>query len=414
MKKIFVFLMMSFFVTSCGVQEVKEVIKKEEVTIDYNVSSDSISFTSNSDGEYKLYLNQEEVDSGKIEDENTITDLMSDTTYNLVIEDKNETIKTDKVTIMRFGGDVMMTSYFKMYIDSKGVDYMWEDVSELIKSADYSLFNLETSVSLRGSDTKPEGFGFRSEPSTLEGLVNAGIDMVSIANNHVIDYGREALTDTMSSLKEYNIEYIGAGENYNEASKINYQNINGLKVAFIGTTEILGYKSWVAEDEKSGVFYLNKNNLEEINNIIKVAKENSDYVVVVAHWDREYYDYPESETIDMAHTFIDNGADIIIGHHPHVLQGIEYYKEGIIYYSTGNFNFLIKNENASQSALFEVGFDKEKIVSSKVYPIKINACKANLLEKDSKNYNTIIDNLNKRSEQFGTCIDIDGNILKKV
>ena len=115
----------------------------------------------------------------------------------------------------------------------------------------------------------------------------------------------------------------------------------------------------------------------------------------------------------MAHTFIDNGADIIIGHHPHVLQGIEYYNDGIIYYSTGNFNFLIKNENASQSALCEISFDKEKIISSKVYPIKINACKANLLEKKSENYNTIIKNLNKRSENFGTCIDNYGNVLKK-
>ena len=413
MKKKLICLLMMFFVTSCGVEEVKEVLNSE-IKIDYSVTSDSISFTSDYDGDYILYLDEEVISSGKIIAENKITELKTDTTYKLVIGEKSEEIKTDKVSIMRFGGDVMMTSYFKMYIDSQGVDYMWEDVKDLIKSADYSLFNLETSVSLRGSDTKPEGFGFRSEPSTLHGLKNAGIDMVSLANNHVIDYGREALSDTMSSLKEYGIEYIGAGKDKSEASKINYQTINGIKVAFIGTTEILGYKHWIAEDEKSGVFYLDKNNLDEINKIIKEAQENSDYVVVVAHWDREYYDFPETETTEMAHTFIDNGANIIIGHHPHVLQGIEYYKDGIIYYSTGNFNFLIKNENASQSALFEIGFDKEKIVSSKVYPTKINACKANLLDKNSKNYNTIINNLNKRSEQFGTSIDNDGNIIKKV
>lgn len=413
MKKIIVCLIMMFMVTSCGVKDVKDVLKKD-VEINYSVTSDSISFDSDYNGEYKLYLDDEKVSSGETKSENMISDLESNTTYKLVIGDKIEEIKTDRVTIMRFGGDVMMTSYFKMYIDSKGVDYMWEDVSDLIKSADYSLFNLETSVSLRGSDTKPEGFGFRSDPSTLRGLKNAGIDMVSLANNHVIDYGRDALSDTMSSLKEYGIEYIGAGENKSEASKINYQTINGIKIAFIGTTEILGYKHWVAEDNKSGVFYLDKSNLDEINKIIKEANEVADYIVVVAHWDREYVDFPETETIEMAHTFIDNGADIIIGHHPHVLQGIEYYKEGIVYYSTGNFNFLIKNENASQSALFELSFDKEKIVSSKVYPIKINACKANFLEKNSKNYNTIISNLNERSEDFGTCIDNDGNILKKV
>ena len=412
MKKILVFLMIFVFVSGCELND-SISLDKNVVTIDFSVTSNSIDFSSNGNN-FELYLGDKLVTKGKVSNNNKITDLESDTNYTLVVDDKSEIIKTDKITILRFGGDVMMTSYFKMYIDSQGVDYMWEDVSELIREADYSIFNLETSVSLRGSDTKPEGFGFRSEPSTLQGLVNAGVDMVSLANNHVLDYGRDALTDTIISLKENNIEFVGAGENLAEASKINYQSINGIKVAFLAASEILGYESNKATDDKSGVFYLNRNDLSDIIEVVKEAQANADYVVLIAHWDREYYDNPKDETVNMAHTLIDNGIDIIIGHHHHVLQGIEYYKNVIIYYSTGNFNFLIKNENASQSALFELAFDKEKIVSSKVYPIKINACKANLLDKNSKNYNTIINNLNERSEQFGTCIDEEGNVLKKV
>jgi len=332
---------------------------------------------------------------------------------NIKLLEKEVEVKDERSVVLRFGGDVMMTSYFKNYIDSNGVDYMWEDVSDLIKSADYGVFNLETSVSLRGSDTKPKGYGFRSEPFTLEGLKNAGIDMVSIANNHVMDYGREAFSDTLTSLDEYGIEHIGAGESLNDASKINYQEINGIQVGFLGASEILGYESNKATDEKSGVFYLNRNNLSDIKSIINEAKSKCDVIVLVLHWDREYYDNPKEETIKMAHELIDSGADIIIGHHPHVLQGIEYYNDGIIYYSTGNFNFLIRNENASQSALFEVEFNKDSILSSKVYPIKINACKANLLDKGSDTYNTIINNLNERSENFETEIDNEGNVLKK-
>lgn len=329
---------------------------------------------------------------------------------NDVIEKEIEEVEDDKNVILRFGGDVMMTSYFKTYIDSNGVDYMWEDVSELISSSDYSVFNLETSVSLRGSDTKPSGYGFRSEPFTLEGLKNAGIDMVTLANNHVMDYGREAFSDTLASLDEYGIEHIGAGENLENASAINYQDINGIKVAFIGASEILGYESNKATEDKSGVFYLNRDDLNDIKKIISVAKKEADKVILVLHWDREYYDYPKDETVKMAHELIDSGADIIIGHHPHVLQGIEYYNDGIIYYSTGNFNFLIRNENASQSALFEIEFNKKEILSSKVYPIKINGCKANLLGQESDTYNTIISNLNKRSKDFGTEIDNGGKI----
>ena len=182
---------------------------------------------------------------------------------------------------------------------------------------------------------------------------------------------------------------------------------------FLAASEILGYESNKATNEKSGVFYLNRNDLSDIKGIINDAKSNSDKVVLVLHWDREYYDNPKDETIKMAHELIDSGADIIIGHPPHVLQGIEYYNDGIIYYSTGNFNFLIRNENASQSALFEVEFNKKSILSSKVYPIKINGCKANLLDKESDTYSTIITNLNKRSEDFKTEIDKEGNVLKK-
>jgi len=411
MKKFIVMIIMSLFVTGCSNDiNIFENINKS-VSIDYSVSSNSVSFSSNGE-KYELYKEDELIDSGNVDDKNTIDNLESDTTYKLVIDEKEEIIKTDKITTIRFGGDVMMTSYFKNYIDSKGVNYMWEDVSELINSADYSIFNLETSVSLRGSDTKPKGYGFRSDPSTLEGLKNAGIDMVSLANNHVMDYGRDALSDTLENVKKYGIEYIGAGENKDEASKINYQEINGIKVAFISASEILGYETNKATNERSGVFYLNRDDLSDINKKITEAKENENYVVLVLHWDREYENSPKEETVKMAHSLIDSGADIIIGHHPHVLQGIEYYKNGIIYYSTGNFNFLIRNENASQSALFELNLDKEKIISSKVYPIKINACKANLLDSSSDTYKTIINNLNERSKKFGTKILEDGCVIK--
>lgn len=321
-----------------------------------------------------------------------------------------EEVTIDKSVILRFGGDVMMTSYFKNYIDSKGVDYMWEDVSELIQSADYSIFNLETSVSLRGKDTKPSGYGFRSEPSTLEGLKNAGIDMVSLANNHVMDYGREAFSDTLTHLDEYGIKHIGAGENLEDASKVIYEEINGVRVGFLAASEILGYESNKVTNEKSGVFFLNRKDLSDIKSIIKDAKVTCDILILVAHWDREYYDEPKDETMNMAHELVDSGVDIIIGHHPHVLQGIEYYNNGIIYYSTGNFNFLIRNENASQSALFEVEFNKKDILSSKVYPIKINGCKANLLNYNSDNYKIVINNLNKRSSGFNTSISDNGII----
>ena len=397
----------------------REVKEKNNLNFDYSVTSDSISFKMkeyNKDIKYVLYLDKNIVNSGNISEENIIDSLEPNTEYTLEVyigDDKaSEKIKTEKLTTLRFGGDVMMTSYFANYIASNGVDYMWEDVSNLIKSADYSIFNLETSVSDRGNDTKPSGYGFRSEPYTLEGLQNTGIDMVNLANNHVLDYGSDAFLDTLDNIKKYNIEYIGAGRNYSEASEIKYETINNIKFSFIGITSILGYQNWKATESKEGVFYLTSEDYENIFNKIKEASENSDYMVVFTHWDREYYNAPTNETIDIAHKLIDNGADIVIGTHPHVLQGVEYYNNGIIYYSLGNFNFLIKNDNASESGLFELNLDSSGIESSKIYPIKINNCKANLLDKSSTTYSTIISNLNDRSKQFNTIITEDGYIEK--
>lgn len=410
MKKVIV-LICCLVLVGCKNKEM--VSYDKEIILDYKVSSDNLSFTSNG-SDYKLYKEDELISKGKVLDNNNISNLESDTTYKLIVDDSEEIIKTKSIITIRFGGDVMMSSYFKTYIDMYGTSYMWEDVSDLISSAHYSIFNLETSVSLRGSDTKPTGYGFRSEPSTLKGLVDAGIDMVSLANNHVMDYGRDALEDTLCNISKNGIEYVGAGINLNEASKINYQTINDIKFAFIGASEILGYDTNKATNDKSGVFYLDSKDLSYLEGKIQEAKENAQYVILILHWDREYENFPEEKTVNMAHTLIDSGADIIIGHHPHVLQGIEYYNKGIIYYSTGNFNFLIKNENASQSALFELNLDNEKIVSSKVYPTKINGCKANLLDSSSATYQMIINNLNERSKNFNTLVEKDGNIKKKL
>lgn len=418
MKKIILFLLV-FFIVGCE-KDNNFVNQKYDIDFNYNVTSDSIEFKikeTTNDLKYKLYLSDKEIKSGNVNDNNIIDGLENNTEYKLEIYNNKlkstKNIKTEKLTTLRFGGDVMMTSYFANYIDMYGVDYMWEDVKDLINSADYSIFNLETSVSNRGSDTKPAGYGFRSNPDTLQGLQNAGIDMVNLANNHVLDYGKEAFLDTMDNLKKYNIEYIGSGKNYNEASEIKYKTINDIKFSFIGLTSILGYKEWSATENREGVFYLTESDYQNIYNKIQEANKNSDYVVVFTHWDREYYNYPTEATINLAHTLIDNGANIIIGTHPHVLQGVEYYNDGIIYYSLGNFNFLIKNDNAARTGLFELNLDSKKIKSSRIYPIKINNCKANLLDNNDSLYSTIISNLNDRSKTFNTEITNDGYIKTK-
>jgi len=162
MKK-FILIFLSFILIGCSTDAVKE--EKVNLNFNYSVTSDSISFNMeeyNNALNYTLYLDNNEVSSGNVNEENIISNLEHNKEYTLEIySDKDKTSKkitTERLTTLRFGGDVMMTSYFANYIASNGVDYMWEDVSDLIKTADYSIFNLETSVSSRGSDTKPAGY----------------------------------------------------------------------------------------------------------------------------------------------------------------------------------------------------------------------------------------------------------------
>lgn len=345
-----------------------------------------------------------------------IDNLDEDTDYILSFETPNEVItksfRTKRNTTIRFGGDVMMTSFFADYISRYGVDYMWEDVSDLFKSADYALINLETSVSTRGASNKPEGFGFRSDPSTLKGLTNAGIDFVTVANNHIFDYGIDAFRDTLYHLEQNSIAFAGAGNNIEEAFAVVYKKVNDVDLAFISATSVMGSLRWEALENQIGVAALKESNYSLLRSKITEASKKSDHVIVNLHWGIEYENYPKQSQVDLAHSLIDSGASIIIGHHPHVLQGVEHYKDGIIFYSVGNFNFLISTDNTMQTALFEVNLNKEKISSSKLYPIKINSCKANLLSKEHSWYGEIINNINVRSSSFNTSVDNIGNISK--
>lgn len=420
MKKLYI-LIFILFLCSCGNKEKKEEKVLDSIIIhDIKFTSDSISFSVEkpTNLNYKLYKDDDIVSENIVFSTNEITNLNSDTNYKLVVSSNNnnkveEYIKTEKITTLRFGGDVIMSNAFENYIKSNGVDYMWSDVSNLFNSSDYSIVNLETSVSLRGSDTKPKGYGFRAMPDTLKGLTNAGIDMVSISNNHVLDYGYDAFLDTMTNLDNNNISYVGAGVNYNEASSVVIKEINGLKIGFFGASSIYVSDSWVATDSKGGIMSIKEQYYDKIYEIVDKNKDSVDYLVFLLHFGREHTYYPEDFQVELAHNLIDRGVDVIVGHHSHSLHGVEYYKQGIIFYSLGNFNFLVYNDNARKSGVFELKIDSNKIISSRIYPVYIKSCKANILENNTIKYNDIISIMNERSAKFNTGVLSDGYIIRK-
>lgn len=322
---------------------------------------------------------------------------------------ENEEI-VSKEAVLCFAGDVMMDSYIAEYIKENGVDYPWSSVSDVLKEADISVVNLETSVSTRGYTKKPAGYGFRSNPKTLEGLKNAGIDLVSIANNHVLDFGKEAFYDTLRYLDEYKIDYAGGGENKSKAEELKVLEKNGIKFGFISYTSIIPNSTWIASDNSPGIagFKGDKDGYGHLVKNIKASKDKCDILIVILHWGVEYDKVPKKWQTDIAHALVDSGADVIYGHHPHVLQGIEIYKDRPILYSTGNFVFLKNDDECGKTGVFQMTFDKKGFKKGKFIPVSINYCRANILKNDDEKGKNIINMLTNLSAKFGTKISLDG------
>ena len=419
MKKV-ILVIFCLFLCSCGNKDVVEKVNNDIIISDINVTSTTINAIINgttSDFQYELSSNSIIVKSGTIQKELSINDLTKNTKYILKVfnnvDATNVEITTSDTAVLRFGGDTTMSDFFGTYTDTYGMNYLWEDVSALTNSADYAFVNLETSVSERGQSVKPTGFGFRSNPKHLQAYVNAGIDMVMLANNHVLDYGIDAFSDTITNLNNYNIKYVGAGENYTEASAVKYVDIKGIKIGFFDADAILPKDYWDATEKEGGVMPFSSDYYDKVYQIINDANSKCDKLIVLLHWGVEYTNIPTSSQVEVAHKLVDSGADIIIGGHPHVLQGIEYYKNVPIYYSIGNFIFYKNNDDAGLTGLFEIELDKNNIISSKVYPININKCKANLLKTDDALYAKVIGSLNDRSQTFNSSIGKDGIITQK-
>jgi poly-gamma-glutamate capsule biosynthesis protein CapA/YwtB (metallophosphatase superfamily) len=242
---------------------------------------------------------------------------------------QNDTIK------LLFVGDVMLSRQVGDKIVASGDwKYPFLRIKDFLSDADLTIANLETTVSDRGTRVGSI-YSFRSDPRTMEGLVYAGIDIVSLANNHIWDYSMEAFLDTMKYLTENAIEYVGAGHGYTEAHQGITKTIKGTRITFLGYTDLLS-KSLAATATRPGIAVYNK---EEMINDIAAAKAKSDLVIINFHTGTEYETKHSAHQEQIYTTAIDAGADLVVGHHPHVAQEVEPYKDGWIAYSLGNFIF---------------------------------------------------------------------------
>lgn len=244
--------------------------------------------------------------------------------------------KEKEIVIIAVGDIMLSRNVDKKMEEYNDYRYPFFKTADLLKSANITFGNLESPIT-PGRDIKTGEMIFRTDPGSVEGLKYAGFDILSLANNHLPDFGKKGIVDTLNYLNEAKIKYVGAGLNEKEARKPKILEIEGIKTAFLAYNDSdVVPLSYEAKENQAGTAFMRK---EEMLEDVKKAKEISDFLIVSMHSGQEYAKNPNSRQIDFARAAIDAGADLIIGHHPHVIQKIEEYKEKFIFYSLGNFVF---------------------------------------------------------------------------
>ncbi len=279
-------------------------------------------------------------------------------------------------------GDVMLGRSIGDGVLRFGPLYPFEHVADILRGADLAFVNLEVPLT-DGGQPADKDFVFRGPPEAAGGLAAAGIDFVSLANNHALDYGLQGLADTRSALTAAGLAYAGAGDNEAAARSPVVLERGGLRLAFLAYVNtprdsVSGFdvSATAATAERPGVAWATP---EAVAADVAAAARSADVVIVSLHSGPEYQEAPGDLQIALAHSAIDAGARLVLGAHPHVLQGLERYKDGLIIYSLGNFVFDFDEVDYAQpglpsalSAILQVQLTKEGVAACRLLPIAVD------------------------------------------
>lgn len=275
----------------------------------------------------------------------------------------------DQELLLSFAGDICLDedSLVMKYMRKKGKGIAGCIDSRLItqmKQSDYMILNNEFSISDRGKPMKGKAYTFCAPTQNTAILQKLGVDAVSLANNHVFDYGETAFLDTLSSLKQAGIKYVGGGKNRKEAKKPVFFNCKGKTIAIVAATRaekiILTPE---AKKDSPGVFRTYDD--RAYVKAIRQADRKADVVIAFVHWGTEYSTVLETVQKKQAKDYINAGADVVVGAHTHCLQGIGYYKGKPIFYSLGNYWF---NEKTLYTTLLQLTIQKNGGIRAKMLP----------------------------------------------
>ncbi len=318
-------------------------------------------------------------------------------------------IDGERDLVLAFNGDVMLGRLVNEMIRHMGASYVWGDTLPLIKKADLRLVNLECVIAKDGIpwDKTPKVFFFRADPYGNDFLKIAEVNYVSLANNHTLDFGEEALLEMINRLDNAGIAHAGAGRNLREASKPAVIEAGGMGVGVVSFTD--NEPAFAATEISPGTNYIPitfaDKIVKRVHEVIDEARSLADLVVFSIHWGPNMRQKPTNTFREFAHAVIEMGVDIFHGHSSHIFQGIEIYRGKVIMYDTGDFiddYYVGSEEKNDQQLLFLAMVSRGKIKRMEMIPVEISKCQVNIAKGDV--HKEISERMIKLSEEFGTAI----------
>lgn len=290
------------------------------------------------------------------------------------------------------GGDLVPTnSNEKEFSDGKMESLIDKDLLDIISSAGFRIFNLETPLTDTNSPIAKEGPNFIAKKSTIHGIKKLNTDLVSLANNHILDQDEPGLWSTINTLNQYEIAYVGGGNNLNEACKPYIFQENGLQIGVYACVE---HEYTIATDTKGGANPFEP--LDSLDHIAELSK-NCDYTIVLYHGGKEFYRYPTPYLQKTCRKIIEKGANVVICQHSHCIGCFEHYTNGTIIYGQGNFIFDLNDQANMEfyktSLLVKLSFNETVAIS--YIPIQKNGKGIRLASDEG-----ILDSFYMRSEQI--------------
>jgi poly-gamma-glutamate capsule biosynthesis protein CapA/YwtB (metallophosphatase superfamily) len=306
-----------------------------------------------------------------------------------------------------FIGDVMLGRLVNEALKSMPPAYPWGNTLRIFNDSDVRICNLECVISDRGAPwgMTPKTFHFRTDAKNSESLKAAGINVVSIANNHSLDYEYEALFDMMNILDRAGIRCAGAGENIDQASKPALFQAGGITIGFLAFTD--NEPAWEATERQQGVYYVPVDQRDEralrLFDLVRETKKRVDLLIVSAHWGPNWGYQPEPGHVPFGRLLVESGADVVFGHSCHVFRGIELYRGRPILYGAGDFmdDYAVDEiERNDESFIFIIETSGSGITGLRLYPTVISHMQARLAS--TRDAVTIAARMQRLCERLGT------------